>query len=612
VATEDFDIFEYLPSKEQLTWFGSQFAPGAGILDASGQMPEMPTGDAEFLETFSAEDMPSMAENIQRGGLGYLDAGLQGLGVLGDASYALGPLVGGTVGTALKAPAAVSKAVRRGIASLDFSVADLKKLFINRHPEVGKIDPETGNPVTPSLIRTRANALERDLKKPAVRRREEARAANTIEDLVPQERIILDPNDLYGHSLVPVQGDRSGIGTLTDIKGVPLSFPVKVQGGPGYPQFMGSGRGWASMEGAANRKQINFIKALHETGMPPLGVYTAMGREGINFSTPVALSLVGQLDYLKVAKNNIASFNKSVREGTKKQKGIKDFVGLDSPDLVPQLLGDVPSSASAGDLRKAVITEMQKPTRQSQGFPIYEDVLQTITNPDLRYIKGPKGTPEALNPAETGYSIFRADTAKPTYKDPYHLSYDTVIPGDYMGGLTNRGVRPELMFPQNFARMQKEINVAGQPLTRSQQIGAMRSRHMVEPVTDELIENLANHLNRTYGTKYNDGGAVEETPSPFSKERVYEIVKEIVLDGYTLEDEIKNEFLKRINVPFLQNVKIKGGKAHYNRPVGERGTFSSTLDPRNKSISIQYQQDFAKKDGGPVTAMTVQDIDIFE
>ena len=39
-------------------------------------------------------------------------------------------------------------------------------------------------------------------------------------------------------------------------------------------------------------------------------------------------------------------------------------------------------------------------------------------------------------------------------------------------------------------------------------IGAMGARQMVEPVTDELIENLAKYLNRTYGTKYNQGGIV--------------------------------------------------------------------------------------------------------
>ena len=141
------------------------------------------------------------------------------------------------------------------------------------------------------------------------------------------------------------------------------------------------------------------------------------------------------------------------------------------------------------------------------GFPVYEDVLDTVTDPALRIPRGPKGT---LNPAETGYSIFKGAPSKPTFQDPYHLSYDTVIPGDYLGGLPGRGVPPEIMFPQNFARMAQKTNVAGKPLTRQQQLGSLAMEPMVEPVTDELIENLAKYLNKTQGTNFAKGGEVED------------------------------------------------------------------------------------------------------
>jgi len=502
-------IEEYAPSAGQLANFGGMLLPGMGIYDAKKGWPSMPDKDQPLSESYSGENSRNLPENLERGGWGgYFDALMQGLGVAGDSIYGIpvaGAVLGPTFGTAFKAAGAVGKLIKRGIGSLPFSTGDLKKIFIDQHPPVGSIDPNTGNQVTERLIQSRADKLEKNLKKPAVRRREEARAANQIEDLIPQERNILDPNDLYGHSLVPVAGDRSGIGTLTDIKGVPLSFPVQVQGGPGYPQFMGEGKGWASMQGAAHQKQMNFIRAEGETGMPALGVYTAMGREGINFSTPVALAMVGQLDFLKIPKKHISSFNASLRRGTKGNPGIKDFVGLDSPDLVSQLLGNIPSNVSSGNIRKAVVEEMQKARWQNLGFPLYEDVLETVINPQLRISRGPPGT---LNPAETGYTIFRADPAKQTFTDPYHLSYDTVIPGDYLGGLTGRGAPPELLFPQNFARMQEKLNVAGRPLTRQQQLGSLAMEPMVEPVTDNLIENLAKYLNRTQGTKYAHGGGV--------------------------------------------------------------------------------------------------------
>jgi hypothetical protein len=645
MATEDTDIFDYLPSRAQLTYFGGQFLPGAGIADAAGQMPPMPRGDMDLIDAFAEENMPSLGENIERGE--YFDAAMQGLGVLGDAMYGIpvaGAVLGPTVGSVAKGIGVGGKAIKRGIEALDpvvdanragfetnqimyhgtadtftrfkpsktgnlgegiyftpdpaiannraivssmkpkrsaganimpvyikrdlkyldldydpltkidipkiksegfdgvrrfdkqgnliesnifdpdnirpvFSVDgpptppkanknDLVENFKQNQAPVGTIDPDTSKPITESLNRARAKRYTDNLKTPAFKRREEARAAGKIQDLVSAERTILDPNDLYGYSLVPVAGDRAGIGALLDIKGVPLSYPVAVQAGPGYSLLMrGKGKGWASMEGAANQKQMNFIQALDETGLAPLGVYAAMGREGINFSTPTVLSMVGQLDYLKIPKKQLTAFDSAVRKGTPANPGIKDFVGLNSPDLVGQLTGEIPSSVSSGNIRKAVIEEMKKPRWQNMGFPVYEDVLQTITDPALRIPRGPKGT---LNPAETGYSIFKADPTKATFKDPFHLSYDTVIPGDYLGGLPGRGVPPEIMFPQNFARMAQKVNVAGKPLTRQQQLGSLAMEPMVEPVTDELIENLAKYLNKTEGTNFAKGGEVED------------------------------------------------------------------------------------------------------
>lgn len=76
---------------------GLLFAPGAGITDAAGGMAD-PSQAGRML--------PSMMQNI-RGGQ-YLDAGLQGLGLLGDAFMAAGtvapPLI--PVGAAMKLPRA--------------------------------------------------------------------------------------------------------------------------------------------------------------------------------------------------------------------------------------------------------------------------------------------------------------------------------------------------------------------------------------------------------------------------------------------------------------------------------------------------------------------------
>ena len=133
-------IEQLTPTKAQAAWIGTQFAPGAGITDAAGKMASFPASDVELQEAFSGEPMPSMAEHLGQGGWGYLHAGLQGLGSLGDASYAAGPVVGGVVGSVLKAPAVVGKIAKaaltaqragkgakagKGIASLDADSLDL-------------------------------------------------------------------------------------------------------------------------------------------------------------------------------------------------------------------------------------------------------------------------------------------------------------------------------------------------------------------------------------------------------------------------------------------------------------------------------------------------------
>ena len=96
-------IEELTPTKAQAAWIGTQFAPGAGGWDAMGKMASFPTSDVELQEAFSGEPMPSMAEHLGQGGWGYLHAGLQGLGSLGDAAYGV-PLIGPVAGAVIKAP----------------------------------------------------------------------------------------------------------------------------------------------------------------------------------------------------------------------------------------------------------------------------------------------------------------------------------------------------------------------------------------------------------------------------------------------------------------------------------------------------------------------------
>jgi hypothetical protein len=92
-------------SAEDLKRFGKQagllglgFAPGAGMADYFGQFPSVEGGTE-----------PSAVQNFQQGNYG--TAALQGLGAMGDLMYAV-PVLGATVGSAMKGPRAAQKMLR--------------------------------------------------------------------------------------------------------------------------------------------------------------------------------------------------------------------------------------------------------------------------------------------------------------------------------------------------------------------------------------------------------------------------------------------------------------------------------------------------------------------
>ena len=498
------------PTPAQSAYIASFMAPGSSIPDVAGIYPSFPSSDVDLVDAFSGDPMLSMKENFGEGN--YFDASMQGLGLAGDAAYGIplaGPFIGGGLKTAsvLGAIAKANKS-KEGIASLpptltrNPSKAEIKQNFIDQHPPVGSIDSKTGKPVTEQLIKNRANAFEKTLKTKAVKNREELRMSTTTAAANdPLERIIKTPEDLLGKVLVPVTGDRSRVisGGIDDIRGIPLIQNIPVQGGPNYMiQHAGSGKAWASMENAANKKQMNMLFAADETGLDPYGVYSAMGKESINFSAPVSTAMVAQLPALNIPKKHIKAFNETIRKGIgKTQEGRPDFVGLDSDDVFNQLLGtgSFPQKG-AGKLRTIVVEEMKKPRWEKLGFPVYDDVLKTINEPSLMDIKT----------GEAGFGIFKGNPTKSTFPELGHQSYDTAIPGEYFGGLT-ASVPPEIMFPKTFDSLSKIKNVAGQPLPYSQQVGSLTMNpKLFEVADDEYVDQLIKYMNKNKGTNYAKGG----------------------------------------------------------------------------------------------------------
>lgn len=135
------------------------FAPGAGAADAMGVYPNAEGGFE-----------PSLRQNVKQGN--YFDAAMQGLGLLGDATYAIpvaGAVVGPTVGTALKAPRAATKgakAAKKIEAAIEagYDAAKMAKQYPDLAPPVLAVDKKTGKEFLQKDLSAEAKAVEKARK----------------------------------------------------------------------------------------------------------------------------------------------------------------------------------------------------------------------------------------------------------------------------------------------------------------------------------------------------------------------------------------------------------------------------------------------------------------
>tara|TARA_Y100001963_G_scaffold78267_1_gene108462 strand:- start:216 stop:1889 length:1674 start_codon:yes stop_codon:yes gene_type:complete len=362
-----------------------------------------------------------------------------------------------------------------------------------------------------SLFNVTPQVKKASLENPAVRRRESMREGGEtiIEDQVPIEKTIIQPEDLQGRVGVPFMADRSRAGgNLTQVGGVPLSRPVPLQGGEDYPLVINPNAAWASNAGIAVNKQNNAIKALEATGKAPVGVFTVMGERGIDFSTPVIEAMVGQLESIRVPKKSIKKFDDTINEKinkinkTRRKEGRPEmprFVGLNHPDAMDQLLGinEYPHYGS-GNLRKLLVQEMFGTEFRDIGFPVYHDVMNAVTKPELM----------PLNRGDAGTTMFSLEPDSPLSTDSRHSSYDTAIPGSYLGGLES-AVPAQVMYPKTFDYLatQKTKPEEGKPsrfFTEDEKIGSLGMAHHWEVFDQEWVDKVSEWLQSSEAKK---GGA---------------------------------------------------------------------------------------------------------
>ena len=353
---------------------------------------------------------------------------------------------------------------------------------------IGMLKPQSAqNPSAVKSAMTKYDKAMRDNQ--AFRFREKIRAdvETQTQSIDIGERNILDIADLVGKVGVPVAGDTSITGkVLQTIGGQNLDIPVGVEGGSNFGlRYADQGFGWASMADAAKKKQKNFALAADETGMQPVGIFNSMGREAVNFSTPPAETMLQQARALPIKKSDIRLFDVELR------KSRPDWVGLNHPGAMDQIMGrgNYPQKG-AGKLRSSLVSEMSKARHRDVGFPIKEDVHSEILQPEIADL--PIGS--------SGFSMFDAQPGESVFGGSPHQSYDTIIPGNYIGGL-DQSLPARVMFPKTFADLDQRTNKAGEPFTESQKNGSLVMNPKLYEVFDDQWADSVYKYQQSAGNK---------------------------------------------------------------------------------------------------------------
>jgi hypothetical protein len=283
------------------------------------------------------------------------------------------------------------------------------------------------------------------------------------EKLLPRKQ--LKPEELEGMILTPHMGDLTKTNfTVKKYEGVELDKPITSRGGYKYPLTPENQRkrlAWASMRSAAARLQNKAESLEAKYDMPVAGLSTTMGEQGNFFNDAFAALSMDMIRKRPPSRAAVSDFDRRVRamQSSKKKKSEEGFddedsgpiipwVGIDHPDALKQLLGThgYPKQGS-GKLRGQFMTVLSAAEMRKQGFPNIRPMLNMFTEDEFR------GVPLGY----TGGSISKLGRDGGLIDIDTHLSYDTGILGDQMGGFGGAGIPTEIVFPDIWRPISKEL-----------------------------------------------------------------------------------------------------------------------------------------------------------
>lgn len=390
---------------------------------------------------------------------------------------------------------------------------------LDRMLKIGMVKPQSAG--NPAAVKSAYTKYQKAWKGSKAFREREQRAFEADQFIKFSEtplggRIVADLEKMVGRPIMPIRGDRSNIGIIEQVGGIDVN--TKVQGGNKFSQqHADTGRGWMSMFTVAKSVQNKINDIAEATGQSPIAIYNAMGENATDFSTPIAETMLKEVRELPLAKTDIKRFDDEMRrvkgyDGSQVVKKDKEtgqlipqfnkdgspklkpyWVGLESPNAMDQLMGtgEFPMEG-AGKMRTAFATLMGKADYRDRGFPSYDKLIDATRDPDLL----------GAEVGESGLSMFEAAAQAPLRQKGVHKSYDTVIGGDYIGGLPDaRGIPFEIMFPELYKYSRSLKNKKGNPLTHDQAIVASNIRKDGYQIADQQwLDGVMEYLQK-YGKR---------------------------------------------------------------------------------------------------------------
>jgi hypothetical protein len=392
-------------------------------------------------------------------------------------------------------------------------------------------------------------------------KREKLAAKNNFDTVIKEEEFpknIITPEDLQGEILIPLMGDPSNIGVLSQVGGIPVKS--NVQGGSKFPSKWDD-LAWASQAGSAGN-YVNKVRHVEDTfGQAPISVNTVMTDASMYSPKFVRDPVFQQLDISpKLLKKDVLEFDERVRnEGS---VDLSDWPGLFNGGI--EMLDNLPMIK-----RGKVLEIMSMPKFRNKGFPLVQETINAARDP--RFAGSSLG--------DSGAAIVRVDPSRDVIPlpDRIHENYDAGIlkvPGSPVQQF-ERLIPYRTAFKDLFAEKAVAIDKNGRPLSVPNIIGSGNlSKEGIQRADQKWVDENMAFLERMKGNPKGllaAGGGVVAPPT-----------------AGLLNQDFQGDPLVGMDLS-----QVKGDQRPFFPTVGEMGKFAASGIPHGILDTFEGYQDLA-------------------